>query len=385
VDHIPTTHVGSLPRPADLLALLHAQKVGEPVDEEEFRSVRARAVRNVVQRQRDTGLDIVNDGEQGRISFAAYIFDRITGFEEGRTARFVIDDMDDFPEFRDDVWADLLADLPVPYCVGPVEHRGTEQLDEEIAALIAAVDGDVENVFMNAVSPGQIAFAFPNDHYAGLEDYLGALAEALRPEYEAVAAAGLTLQIDSPDLAMYKSVSMNDYRPEFQWYVGLAIEALNEAVRNIPPEQMRLHLCWGNGAWPHHNDAELREVLPTVLKARPRTLSIEASNPRHAHEWRVFEEIPLPEDKLLMPGLIDTTTTFIEHPDLIAERLANFASVVGKERLIAGTDCGLGTHAEHPPIHPEIAWAKLGSLVEGTRRANERLFAQELDGRRAIA
>ena len=382
MDHIPTTHVGSLPRPADLLALLHARKEGEPVDPDEFRAVRARAVRDIVERQRATGLDIVNDGELGRISFAAYVFDRIDGFEEGPPVRFVIDDMEDFPEFRDDVWADTLADLPVPTCVAPVNHTDTAPLEEEIAALTGALDGEVdsERVFMNAVSPGQLAFAFPNAHYPKLEDYLGALAEAMRPEYERVAAAGFTLQIDSPDLAMSKSVSMNDYRPEFLWYVGLAIEAINHAVANIPPEQMRLHLCWGNGAWPHHHDAELREILPTVLRARPRTLSIEAANPRHAHEWSVFQDIPLPDDKLLMPGLIDTTTTFIEHPDLIAERLGNFARVVGEERLIAGTDCGLGTHAEHPPVHPEIAWAKLASLVEGTRRASVRLL-----GRRAVS
>lgn len=372
---IPTTHVGSLPRPAELLRLISAQKNGEPVDEGEFREVRARAVRDVVKRQRDTGLDVVNDGELGRISFAAYVFDRVGGFEDGPAPRFVIDDMEDYPAFRDEVWADKLADLPVPYCVAPVEHLDPQPLAEEITALKTATDGVVEpgNVFMNAVSPGQIVFAFPNSHYATLEEYFGAVAEALRPEYEAVAAAGFTLQLDSPDLAMAKSVSMNDYRPEYQWYLDLAIEALNDAVRNIPPEQMRLHLCWGNGAWPHHHDAELVELLPKVLRARPRTLSIEASNPRHAHEWKIFRDHPLPDDKILMPGMIDTTTVFIEHPDLIVERLSNFASVVGKERLIAGTDCGLGTHAEHPPIHPDIAWAKLGTLVEGTRRASEQL------------
>jgi 5-methyltetrahydropteroyltriglutamate--homocysteine methyltransferase len=374
-DHIPTTHVGSLPRPPELIELLHARKEHEAIDEATFQQLRRESVTSVVQRQLDSGLDVVNDGELGRLSFSAYVMDRIEGFEEGHSVQFHLDDLEDFPAYAETHWKTLLDDLLVPSCVAPVAHRDLEPLRQEIADLTAAIEGRVDKsmVFMNAATPGQLAFSFPNRYYRSHDEYVFALADAMRPEYEAVAQAGFTLQLDSPDLAMSKSVHMNDFRPDFAWYVPMAVEALNHAVQNIPPEQMRLHICWGNGSWPHHHDAELAEVLPAVLKATPRVLSIEGGNPRHAHEWQVFKSIPLPEDKILMPGVIETTTTFIEHPDLVALRVEQFASVVGKERLIASTDCGFATHAEHQTIDTEIAWAKLASLVEGTRRASERL------------
>lgn len=376
MDHIPTTHVGSLPRPADLLTMIHARRESTPYDEETFRAARRRAVGDAVARQRKIGLDIVNDGEMGRVSFSAYVFDRIDGFGDGPPAMFHIDDLTDFPAFAEQYWSGMLAGLLVPYCVGPVTHANLEPLRDEIADLSVAAYGIArpQCVFMNAPSPGQLAFSFPNTYYSSWEEYVFALADAMKPEYEAVAAGGFTLQIDSPDLAMSKSVSMNDYRPDFQWYVPMAIEALNHALENIPATQLRLHVCWGNGAWTHHNDSELREILPAVLRAKPRVLSVEGANPRHAHEWQVFKEIPLPDDKVLMPGVIDTTSTFIEHPDLVAHRLETYASVVGRERVIASTDCGLATHAEHPQVHPDIAWAKLASLVEGAERASERLW-----------
>jgi 5-methyltetrahydropteroyltriglutamate--homocysteine methyltransferase len=368
--------VGSLPRPADLVRLIRARKENESYDLDEFRATRSRAVRDAVSRQREVGLDIVNDGEMGRVGFSAYVFDRIGGFAPGPPAVFHIDDLDDFPEYRDAEWSELLGDLLVPYCTTAVTHTDIEPLRDEITDLRAAVGdtADPDCVFMNAAAPGQLAFNYPNQHYRDHEEYVFALADAMRPEYEAVVDAGFVLQLDAPDLAMQASVHMNDYRPEFAWYLDMAIEALNHAVQNIPAERMRLHLCWGNGAWTHHHDVELRTILPSVLRARPQVLSIEAANPRHAHEWRVFREIPLPDDKLLMPGVIDTTTTFIEHPDLVADRLETFAEIVGRERVIGATDCGLGTHAEYPPVHPDIAWAKLGSLTEGARRASERLF-----------
>jgi 5-methyltetrahydropteroyltriglutamate--homocysteine methyltransferase len=332
-------------------------------------------VADVVQRQLAIGLDVINDGEQGRSQYAAYVKERLTGFEGERLirARPRLGDTD-FPEYV--TTHQSSTSIPQPACTGPIAWRDKEAIQQDIAHLKAAAGvGQAEEVFMTAASPGVIANFLPNEYYPTEEAYLFALADVMKEDYQAIVQAGLLLQIDCPDLAMTRVTQFAHLSVDaFKEVVAQHVEVLNHALDGLPPERMRLHLCWGNYEGPHHYDIPLQEILPLVLKARPVGLSFEGANPRHAHEWKVWQDIRLPDEKVIIPGVLDSTTNFIEHPELVAERIVRYAEVVGRERVIAGTDCGFGTSAWGRKVDAKIAWAKLQSLVEGARLASASLW-----------
>jgi 5-methyltetrahydropteroyltriglutamate--homocysteine methyltransferase len=372
---ILTTHTGSLPRPHALQELLRLREDRQPFDPDTFAtSVRA-AVAEVVQQQVATGLDVVNDGEQGRAQYAGYVKDRLTGFDGERRvrARPRLGDAD-FPEYA--IPHQSSTSMPQPACTGPISWRDKDAIQQDIANLKAAVSTrQAEEVFMTAASPGVIANFLPNEYYPTEEAYLRALAEVMKDDYRAIVQAGFLLQIDSPDLAMTRVTQFADLTvDEFKDVVALHVDVLNAALDGLPPERLRLHLCWGNYEGPHHYDVPLQEILPLVLKARPAAISFEGANPRHAHEWKVWRQIGLPDEKVIIPGVLDTTTNFVEHPELVAERIVRYAEVVGRERVIAGSDCGFGTSAWGRKVDAKIAWAKLRSLVEGAHLASETLW-----------
>jgi 5-methyltetrahydropteroyltriglutamate--homocysteine methyltransferase len=375
---IPTTHTGSLPRPDDLVELLWAREAGEAIDKTAVAERTRETVRAVVQRQLTVGLDIVNDGEAGKLSYAAYVRDRLSGFAAAPDADGPLPaDLADFPGYAAQMVADRRYRSPVPAaCVGPVSYRGRADLKRDLGNLQQAlVNTEPAEVFVTAASPGVIAFFHSNRYYPSHEAYVWAIAEAMRIEYEAIHCAGFLLQVDCPDLAAGRHARFAHLDLDgFRRIAALNVAALNHATAAIPPAAMRLHMCWGNYEGPHHRDVPLAAMVDIVLGARPAGLSVEAANPRHGHEWRVWEHVPLPEGKVLIPGVIDTTTNFVEHPELVAERLVRFAGVVGRERVIAGSDCGLATVAGSIRVDPEIAWAKLGSLVEGARLASATLW-----------
>jgi 5-methyltetrahydropteroyltriglutamate--homocysteine methyltransferase len=377
VDRILTTHVGSLPRSQAVTDVLFARAAGPGADRAAGDPVIARAVSEVVKRQVDVGIDVVSDGEMSKISYATYISERLSGFD-GDTPREPGQDLVEFPGLLKKL-ADrgATARYRRPRCVGEITVRDLEPLHKDVANMRMAVNAarPVE-AFLNAASPGVIALFQPNDFYPSQDDYLQALSEAMRVEYEAIVAAGLLVQIDAPDLAMGRhTMYRNRSVEEFLRLAARHIEVLNHALRNVPADRVRMHVCWGNYEGPHHHDIPMSQLLPVVLKAKPQALLFEAANPRHAHEWTVFGEVALPEDKILIPGLLSTTTNYIEHPQLVAERIERFADVVGRERVIAGTDCGFGTFAGFGPVEPDIAYLKLASLVEGARIASSRLWA----------
>jgi 5-methyltetrahydropteroyltriglutamate--homocysteine methyltransferase len=372
---ILTTHTGSLPRSRELQELLRLRDERQAYDRHAFaESVRA-AVAEVVQQQIASGLDVINDGEQGRSQYAAYVKERLTGFAGERLirARPRLGDAD-FPDYV--ATHQSSTSIPQPACTGPIAWKDKDAIRQDIATLKAAVGGrQVEEVFMTAASPGVIANFLPNEYYPTEEAYLYALAEVMKEDYRAIVQAGLLLQVDCPDLAMTRVTQFAHLTvDEFKDVVALHVEVLNAALDGLPPERMRLHLCWGNYEGPHHYDVPLAEILPLVLKARPAGLSFEGANPRHAHEWKVWQDIRLPGDKVIIPGVLDSTTNFIEHPELVAERIVRYAEVVGRERVIAGTDCGFGTSAWGRKVDSKIAWAKLQSLVEGARLASASLW-----------
>jgi 5-methyltetrahydropteroyltriglutamate--homocysteine methyltransferase len=374
---ILTTHVGSLARPAQLVKMMWDIQDGRPVPDEALETCVRDAIGEAVRRQQRIGIDIISDGEMSKPGFHSYVFDRLTGFG-GEGVPGKSQDVEDFPTFAATAAADERWQRAVyPECVGPVTHHDIAPVEAEIGRLREALGEELtpDRVFMNAVTPGQLTMNFPNRYYPTHEAYLQAAAEAMKPEYDAIAAAGVTLQLDSPDSALsaHFTAQGNDL-PDFRTHLDMATEALNYAVSDIPAEQMRFHVCWGNYVGPHHRDIELREILTSLLRLRPMTISFEAANPRHAHEWEVFEEITLPDDKMIMPGVIDVKTTHIEHPRLVAQRLERFANLVGKERVLAGTDCGFSTMVGWTNIDPEIGWAKLESLVLGAEMASKRLW-----------
>ncbi len=378
VDRIFTTHTGSLPRPDDVVDLLWSREQGSGVDDGVLADRVRHAVADVVRQQIAVGLDVVNDGETGKLSYASYVRDRLAGFEEAPGAASPkASDLREFPEYRKRLSSEGASRRMASFaCVGPVTYQGQTELERDLADLTAAVvDGTPTGVFVSAASPGVIALFHPNHHYPSHEAYVWALAEAMREEYEAIHRAGFLLQLDCPDLAAGYHIGADTTDLDgFRRRASLHIAALNHATAAIPPERMRLHLCWGNYEGPHHHDLPLREIVDVVLGARPAALSVEAANPRHGHEWRVWEDVPLPDGKVLIPGVVDTTTNFIEHPELVAERLVRFARVVGRERVIAGTDCGFATVAGSARVDPAIAWAKLESMVEGARLASAALW-----------
>jgi 5-methyltetrahydropteroyltriglutamate--homocysteine methyltransferase len=375
-DRILTTHVGSLPRSQAVTDVLFAREKNEVRDERAAAAVIAAAVRDVVRRQVEVGIDVVSDGEMSKISYATYIADRFTGFA-GDTPREPGQDLVEFPR--------LLAKLAErgstakyrrPRCVGEIRVKDAKPLQEDLANFAQAVRAasPVEG-FLNAASPGVIALFQPNDFYPTQDAYLEKLAEVLRTEYEAIVAAGFLLQIDAPDLGMgrhtmYRNASVE----EFLRRAAQHIEVLNHALRNIPPDRIRLHVCWGNYEGPHHHDVPMEQLLPVVIRARPQALLFEAANPRHAHEWTVFRDQGVPDDKILIPGVLSSTTNYVEHPQLVAERIVRFAGVVGRERVMAGSDCGFSTFAGFGPVDPDIVYLKLAAMAEGARIASDKLW-----------
>jgi 5-methyltetrahydropteroyltriglutamate--homocysteine methyltransferase len=375
-DRFLTTHTGSLPRPNDLVQAMFAKEEGVPVDAAVLRARIRSAVARVVERQIEAGIDVVNDGEMSKPSYATYIKDRLHGFG-GESRALVYQDLVGFPEFARRVFGDPgRSRRRTPGCNGPISVRDPEAAEIDVANLTLALTRlNAEEAFLTAASPGVVSLFFQNGHYPSEEAYLYAIAEAMRQEYEIIAGAGLTLQIDCPDLAMgrhiqYAKLSLGQFRAKAR----LHVEALNHAVQNIPADQMRLHLCWGNYEGPHHCDVPLKDVIDIVFLAKPDGLSFEAANPRHAHEWTVFKELKLPDGKLLIPGVIESKTNFIEHPELIAQRIGRFAEIVGRENVIAGSDCGYGTWVGQAAVDPRIVWAKLASLAEGARLASRHFW-----------
>jgi len=374
---ILTTHVGSLPRSQAVTDLLFAREREETRDVARDDAVITEAVAEVVRRQVEVGVDVVSDGEMSKISYATYIARRLTGFA-GDTPREPGQDLVEFPGLlRKLAERGATAKYRRPRCVAAVSVKDRKPLETDIRNLnAAAAAAHPTGTFMNAASPGVIALFQPNDYYRTQDEYLEALAAALQGEYESIAGAGIVLQIDAPDLAMGRHTMYRDRSlEEFERLAARHIEVLNYALRNVPAERARMHVCWGNYEGPHHYDVPMARLLPIVLKAKPQGLLFEAANPRHAHEWTVFKSADIPEDKILIPGMLTTTTNYIEHPELVAERLERFAHIVGRERLMAGTDCGFGTFAGFGPIEPDIAYLKLKSLVEGARLASRRLWA----------
>ena len=374
---ILTTHTGSLPRSPELQDLLRQREEQRDFDEGVFQSSVRDAVAGIVTRQQSTGIDVVNDGEQGRSQYATYVKERLTGFEGERQVRSRprLDDAD-FPDFAATQTSMSSRNMPQPACTGPIAWKDWPAVERDIANLKQASSGQsVEEVFMTAASPGVIANFLPNEYYPTEEAYLYALAEVMKHEYDAIAAAGLILQIDCPDLAMTRVSQFSHLSvEEFRKIAELHVEVINYALRDIDPERMRLHVCWGNTEGPHHHDVPLSDIVELVLRARPLGLSIEGANPRHGHEWKVWEEVRLPEGKVLIPGVLDTTTNFIEHPELIAMRILSYARAVGRENVMAGSDCGFGTSAWGRKVETNIAWAKLASMVEGARLASQELW-----------
>ena len=376
-ERILSTHVGSLPRSKAVTDLVFAKENGEAVDEKRFDQVIRDAVADAVERQCRSGVDIVSDGETSKISYATYIKDRLTGFS-GDSPRTPPKDLEDYPGFMQRAaQSGGTPSYKRPQCTGAIAVKDMQPLQTDLDNFKQALAKRAPvDAFMNAASPGVIALFQPNRHYANDNDYLEALGEAMQAEYEAIAAAGFILQLDSPDLGLGRHMLFKD-KPDSE-YLQLAnrhVEVLNHAVRNIPAERMRLHVCWGNYEGPHHHDAPMELVLPVALKAKPAALLFESSNPRHAHEWEVFRDAAIPEDKILVPGVIDSTTNFIEHPRLIAQRIGRFADVVGRERVIAGTDCGFSTFAGFGAVDEDIVYAKLSALAEGAALASEQLWA----------
>jgi 5-methyltetrahydropteroyltriglutamate--homocysteine methyltransferase len=372
VSRVLTTHVGSLPRPQDVVDVIWAEDKGEPVDADEYDRVIGEAVRDRVAHQVEAGIDLVSDGEMGKIGYATYIRHRLSGFEIGDVPRATPADLDAYPRFRN-----RLASGPAgytyqrPICRGPIAYEHPEPLERDLRHLQAAIDGQpVAGAFMNAPSPGIVALFAPNEHYDTLDEYLNAIGEAMKTEYEAIVAAGLQLQIDAPDLAMGRHIMYRDNSDdEFVASVVRHVEAINVALRDVPAEKVRLHLCWGNYEGPHHFDIELERIIDAVLAVKPQTILFEAANPRHQHEWAVWRDATIPDDKVLCPGMVDSTSNYIEHPALVAQRIRTFSDIVGSDRVIAGTDCGFGTWAGFGAVDPDICWAKLRSLSQGSRLA----------------
>lgn len=377
-ERILTTHVGSMPRPQPVVDLLFAEDRGDDVDSSTYERVMAEAVQATVEQQRASGVDVPSDGEMSKISYATYIRHRLSGFEIGEMPRATPKDLDEFPEFRDRLaQAGGTPKYHRPICKGPIEYVNMEPLQADIERFKAALDAaGVSEGFMNSATPGVIAVFQPNVHYDSQESYIEALAEAMRVEYEAIVDAGLLLQVDSPDIAMGRHIRFRDESDaEFLRNATLQIEALNHALQNIPADRVRMHICWGNYEGPHTHDVALELIMPLIMRAKPQALLFESANPRHAHEWQVWAEAEIADDKVLVPGVLDTSTNYVEHPELVAERILHFTDIVGRERVLAGTDCGFGTFAGFGAVHPSICWAKLSAMAEGAAIASERLWS----------
>jgi 5-methyltetrahydropteroyltriglutamate--homocysteine methyltransferase len=373
-DRILTTHAGSLPRPDALADLIWARMDGQEVDEAELQQQVESGVADVVARQRAAGIDVVSDGELSKTGFSTYVNERFAGF--GGRSEFQADDVADFPNLAMRLFnTPSMAHVVFSNCVGPVELSDKQAVHQDVDRLKRALgEADPGTAFMGAISPGQIAFNYPDQHYGSHEAYLGALADALSYEYRAIADAGFKLQIDSPDMAMAAHCrSVGSSVGDWHRHLPLAVDALNAALEGIAPEQVRLHVCWGNYAGPHHKDVALDEIIGEALRVNAGTIYVEGANPRHAHEWRVFEHVDLPDDKSVILGVIDVKANCIEHPRLVADRLVQLGRIVGKERVIGGTDCGFDTFIRFSQVDPDVAWLKLQSLAQGAEIASGEL------------
>jgi len=375
-DRILTTHVGSLPRSEKVFKLVFAKEDGKNLNKKEYDKIIAAAVKEVVKKQDEAGIDVVSDGEQSKISYATYIKDRLNGFE-GDSPRNTPKDLEEFPEFS--ARASKSGGVPSykrPRCTGSISVKDMKPLEIDLENFQNALEkSKYTEAFMNSASPGVIALFQPNEYYKDHKSYLYALSDAMKIEYEGIANAGFLIQIDSPDLALGRHVTFKDKNEkEFISAIELHIEALNHALTNIPSEKIRLHVCWGNYQGPHHCDIEIKKILPSVLKAKPQALSFEGSNPRHSHEWTAFKDIKIPEEKILIPGVLDSTTNFVEHPELVSERICKYADIVGRNRVIAGSDCGFSTFAGFGSVDADITYVKLSSLVKGAQLASKKLW-----------
>jgi len=375
-DRFLTTHTGSLPRPDDLIRLMFAKEEGVPVDATALDARVRGAVEEMVREQAEAGVDIINDGEMSKPSYATYVKDRLSGFG-GSGNTYVFQDLADYPRSAARVFGDPGRKArKAPACNAPIAviDRRSPKLDME--NLVAAAKGvKVTGLFSSAASPGVISLFFRNDHYKSHEAYLHAIAEAMRYEYETVAESGATLQLDCPDLAMGRHVQYADLSlEEFRKRMRLHIEALNHAVRNIPAEQLRLHMCWGNYPGPHHCDVPFADIIDVLSCAKPMTILFEAANPRHAHEWAMFETVKAPEGKIFVPGVIECQSNYIEHPELVAQRIERYANLLGPENVMAGVDCGFSIHVGQSGVDPDVVWAKLAALAEGARIASKKFW-----------
>ena len=381
-DRILTTHSGSLPRPAEFLPLLLAQEAGEPVDDARFAGEVRAAVRETVQRQADAGVDVLNDGEVSKPSYATYVKDRLTGFGgEGSIEEItgsVMAGLEEFPDFAQKM-AQIMASTPtikLTTCDGPVSYVGQDAVRADIENLKAATEGVPEvATFMSAASPGVISVFSPNRYYGSQEEYLSALAEAMREEYEAIHRAGFILQVDCPDLAMTApgAGSLENFRTQME----LNVQALNRALANVPAEASRIHICWGNIEMPRTRDVELKDIIDIILTAKPAGMMLMASNGRHAHEWKVFQDTKLPEGKYVIPGVLDSTSNIVEHPEVVARRIQEAVAVVGdRERVMASVDCGFGTFTNREWVIEPAVWLKLKSLRQGADLASARLWGK---------
>lgn len=376
-DRILTTHTGSLPRPDDLIRIMWARGDGIPVDEDALAARVASAVQEVVDKQLEAGIAIVNDGEMSKPSYATYVKDRLNGFGGDSVQDYFFADLVDYPGS-----AAMVADNPgrrkrsAPACNAPISVKDEHAAEQDMRNLVAAATrAGAPDIFSSAASPGVVTLFFGNQHYATDEEYVFAVAEAMRHEYEAIAEAGAFVQLDCPDLAMgrhsaYAGLDRDAYRKR----VAMNIEALNHAVRNIPAERLRMHVCWGNYPGPHHCDVAMAEIVDLVWRAKPGTVLFEAANPRHAHEWTLFETVKVPDDKVLCPGVIEPQSNYIEHPELVAQRIERYANLVGRERVMAGVDCGFSVHVGIQGIDPDVVWGKLAALAEGAAIATDRLW-----------
>ena len=375
-DRILTTHVGSLPRPPELRQMLVRKDQGEPFDQSELDRVVRQAVLDIVRRQAAVGVDIVNDGEMSKPGYSTYIADRLSGFAGHQPAKPRLDTKD-HPNFLAALERMTGANIARrAVCVGPIAWRDREPLHQDLANLRAALDqvSAVEG-FMTAASPGLVPVFQTNSYYPSHEAYVEAIAAAMQEEYEAIVKAGFVLQLDCPDLAMAHHTSFQDLdEADFLKRAAFHVEVLNHALRNVPADRARIHICWGNYEGPHDHDIPFAKVAPILVKAKPMALVVEAANPRHAHEWAVWQDVKLPDDKILIPGVLDTSTNYVEHPDLVAERICRFADIVGRERVIAGSDCGFGTFAGYGKLDPDISFKKLAAMAQGAEIASKRLW-----------
>jgi len=375
---IPSTHTGSLPRPDKLVRLMFAVADDIPVDQSALNAAIDEAITEVVKKQIDAGISVINDGEMSKPSYATYVQDRLSGFKGESVQNYFFDDLQDFPRS-----AEMVAGNPgrrkrkAPSCTEAITVVNGQAAIDDMTALVAAAKAQGhEQIFSSAASPGVISLFFGNDYYGSHEEYVFAIAEGMRHEYEAIANAGATVQLDCPDLAMgrHSAYAKMDLKT-FQDTIAINVAALNHAVRNIPEEQLRMHLCWGNYPGPHHHDVPVKDIIDIVWSAKPQTILIEGANSRHAHEWAVLKELGVPAQKKLCPGVIEPQSNYIEHPDLVAQRLGQWAQVVDPERLMAGVDCGFSVHVGSTSIDPDVAFAKLASLAQGCEIAAKRLFA----------